>query len=131
MHLTPLLQHDMDPGPIGPITGTSGASAPHPHAVLAIPYLPARRSHSAVVSARGRYSADATITRSHLSSHAHEPLATRALPRTRRPSPPAAVDVCVHRPVCVTVGSDHAVRVWNYISWRCEVAALLPEEPTW
>lgn len=35
--------------------------------------------------------------------------------------PILAMDLCVHRPLIATCGSDHTVRVWNYARRRCEV----------
>ncbi|CAB1097150.1 unnamed protein product [Ectocarpus sp. CCAP 1310/34] len=36
-------------------------------------------------------------------------------------SPVVALDVCLTKPIVVTVGGDRVLRVWSYLKWKCEV----------
>ena len=39
------------------------------------------------------------------------------------------MDTCTRRPLVVTCGSDMTVRVWNYMTQKCEVTKVFAEEP--
>ncbi len=43
----------------------------------------------------------------------------------------AGLDICASQPIIVTCSSDRFIRVWNYITWTCEVAEQLSDEVTW
>ncbi|CAM9950291.1 unnamed protein product, partial [Scytosiphon promiscuus] len=36
-------------------------------------------------------------------------------------APVVALDVCLTRPIVVTVGEDRVLRIWSYLKWKCEV----------
>ena len=41
------------------------------------------------------------------------------------------LSVCFCRPIVATVGIDHTVRLWNYVTWECEISfSTGQEEPT-
>ena len=39
------------------------------------------------------------------------------------------LDICMRKPLLVTCGSDHTVRVWNYLDKTLEICQSFPEEP--
>ena len=38
------------------------------------------------------------------------------------------LSVCFCRPVVATVGMDHTVRLWNYLTWECEISFYTGQE---
>lgn len=41
----------------------------------------------------------------------------------------SGMDVCLRKPLLVTCGSDHTVRIWNYLDKTIEIMQSFPEEP--
>ncbi|KAL7748950.1 Cilia- and flagella-associated protein 57 [Sorochytrium milnesiophthora] len=39
------------------------------------------------------------------------------------------LDACIRKPYLVTCGSDHTIRVWNYLTNKCELSKAFAEEP--
>jgi WD40 repeat protein len=36
---------------------------------------------------------------------------------------------CLCRPCIATVGTDHTIRIWNYLTWECEISFDAEEDP--
>ncbi len=44
--------------------------------------------------------------------------------------PVIGMDVCVNKPYLISIGIDKTARVWNYLTWNCEISHEFSEDPT-
>lgn len=37
---------------------------------------------------------------------------------------------CIHKPIVITSSADKMIKVWNYLTWKCELSYSMPDEAT-
>jgi WD40 repeat protein len=45
-------------------------------------------------------------------------------------APITCMKACIQKPIIVTASGDHTVKVWNYLTWKCDVVQYMQDEPT-